>query len=92
MPPQYSTRFRRFPPRTPNTIRKYRLALGLTQRQVAELIGIGPARVSEWERGQTCPSSASLLRLAKALNTLAEALYPQFYLRPEREAVAAASA
>ena len=77
MPPQHSTRLCRVPPKNPNTIRKYRLALGLTQRQVAELVGIGPARVSEWERGLTCPSVASLLRLAKTLGTLAEALYPQ---------------
>jgi hypothetical protein len=33
-----------------------------------------------------------LLRLAKVLNTLAEALYPQFYLRIPGERMAAPSA
>ena len=92
MPPQHSKRFSRIPSKVPNTIRNYRLALGLTQREVAGLVGIRPATVSEWERGLTCPSVALLLRLAKVLNTLAEALYPQFYLRREREAVTAPNA
>jgi transcriptional regulator with XRE-family HTH domain len=89
MPPQHSTRLRRIRSKVPNTIRKYRLGLGLTQREVAEMVGIRPATVSEWERGVTCPSVALLLRLAKILDTLAEALYPQFYLRRESEGVAA---
>jgi len=73
-------------------IRKYRLGLGLTQREVAALLGMRASTVSVWERGLTCPSAAQLLRLAKILNTLAEALYPQFYLRADGEAVAAAPA
>lgn len=92
MPPQYSTRLGRSHPKIPNTIRKYRLGLGLTQRELAGLIGIRAATVSEWERGLTCPSVAPLLRLAKALNTLAEALYPQFYLRHEEKSVVPISA
>ena len=91
MPPQYSTRLRRTPSKLPNSIRKYRLSLGLTQREVAEQIGTRAATVSEWERGLTCPSSALLLRLAKVLNTLAEALYPQFYFRSEDRTLAASA-
>ena len=92
MPPQYSSRLRRTPVKVPNMIRKYRLGLGLTQREVATLLGIQASTVSAWERGLTCPSMALLLRLAKTLNTLAEALYPQFYLRHETKALAAAGA
>jgi len=80
MPPQYSARLDRAVPREANTIRRYRLRLGLTQRQVARIIGIRAATLSQWERGLSCPCSPHLLRLAKVLNTLAEALYPQFYL------------
>lgn len=92
MPPQYSSRFTRVPPKVPNTIRKYRLQLGLTQREVAELVGTQASTVSGWERGLSCPAGALLLRLAKVLNTLAEALYPQFYRRREGEVVSAVPA
>lgn len=86
MPPQYSARFDREVTRAANTIRRYRLQLGLTQGDVARVIGIRPATLSQWERGVSCPSVENLLRLAKALGTLAEALYPQFYLLPGSEA------
>jgi transcriptional regulator with XRE-family HTH domain len=39
--------------------------------------------VSEWERGRVLPSVPNLFRLAKALNTFAEALYPTFYVPRE---------
>lgn len=92
MPPQHSSRFHRASPKAPNTIRKYRLQLGLTQRELAKLVGTRPATISEWERGLTFPSAELVLRLAKVLNTLAEALYPQFYLRREHQAVIAVRA
>jgi len=80
MPPQYSSRLREVPPQLVNQIRRYRLGLGLTQLEVARSLGIRSATFSSWERGHTCPTGPMLLRLAKVLNTLAEALYPQFYL------------
>jgi len=92
MPPQYSSRLRRIPPRFANEIRSYRLQLGLTQTEVARSLGIRLATMSSWERGVTCPAGPMLLRLAKVLNTLAEALYPQFYLRIPGDRMAAPSA
>ncbi len=80
MPPQYSSRLRRVPPRFRNQIRSYRLRLGLTQLEGARRLGIRVATFSSWERGQTCPTGPMLLRLAKVLSTLAEALYPEYYL------------
>ena len=80
MPPQYSSRLRKIPPKLANQIRKYRLGLGLTQLEVARSLGIRSATFSSWERGLTCPTGPMLLHLAKVLNTLAEALYPQFYV------------
>jgi len=85
MPPQYSSRLRRVPPKLVNEIRSYRLQLGLTQLEVARSLGIRLATFSSWERGQTCPTGPMLLRLAKVLSTLAEALYPQFYGAPASE-------
>ncbi len=92
MPPQYSSRLRRTSPKAPNTIRKYRLQLGLTQRELAAQLKIRAATISEWERGLTCPSARPLLLLAKKLNTLAEALYPHFYSPPEEPHEAASAA
>lgn len=79
MPPQYASRLRIVPPKLSNEIRTYRLRMGLTQREVAKKLDIRLATFSSWERGLTCPTGPMLLRLAKALSTLAEALYPQFY-------------
>jgi len=92
MPPQYSSRLRRVPPKLMNEIRSYRLQLGLTQLEVARSLGIRLATFSSWERGQTCPTGPMLLRLAKVLSTLAEALYPQFYGAPVSEPGADAQA
>ena len=80
MPPQYSSRLRRVPTKIANHIRHYRVQLGLTQRELAGSLGVRVTTMSSWERGQSCPSTPLLLRLAKMLNTMAEALYPQFYL------------
>jgi len=91
MPPQHSQRFHYRAAKNPNAIRQYRLRLGLTQREVADLLSIRPTTVSAWERGLTCPSAALVLRLAKVLNTLAEALYPQFYVPRTREGIANAA-
>jgi transcriptional regulator with XRE-family HTH domain len=80
MLPQLSPRLGGLHPKTTNRIRYYRLQLGLTQREVARRVGVRLATLSSWERGRTCPTTQLLLLLAKTLDTLAEALYPQFYL------------
>lgn len=67
------------PPQFPNRIREYRLRLGLSQAALGTLIGKARNQVSAWERGSQLPNVRSLLRLAKALNTLAEALYEGLY-------------
>jgi transcriptional regulator with XRE-family HTH domain len=65
--------------RFPNRIRGYRLQAGLTQRELAAQIGQRRSSVSAWERGCHLPTVASLFRLARALNTLAESLYWPLY-------------
>ena len=67
-------------PRYPNRIRDYRIKLGQSQKVLAHSVGKSLSMVSAWERGRTMPNVPNLFRLSKALNTFAEALYPQFYV------------
>lgn len=71
------------PPRYPNRIREYRLKQSQNQESLARAVGRSTSMVSEWERGRVLPSVPNLFRLAKALNTFAEALYPTFYVPRE---------
>lgn len=43
-----------------------RVIANLTQAEVAEMLGVNQATVSDWERGQYKPSAASVSRLAEA--------------------------
>ena len=45
-------------------IRALRLEKGLTQRALAEKIGVGDKAVSKWERGMGCPDVTLLPALA----------------------------
>jgi len=85
MPIQHTPRSSRHSPRFPNKIREYRLKAGLSQRKLAETLGRGRNAVSSWERGLTLPSVPRLLRMAKILNTLSEALYQDFYATLPKE-------
>lgn len=41
----------------PGQVAAVRHSLGMTQVELAQLIGVHPLTVSKWERGQTSPSS-----------------------------------
>lgn len=56
-------------------IQEKRRALGLTQEQVAEHMGVSTPAVSKWETGQTCPDTALLPRLARLLKTDLNSLF-----------------
>jgi tellurite methyltransferase len=49
-------------------IMRYRKALGLTQEALADRLGVTFQAVSKWETGQNLPDTATLPRLAQALN------------------------
>lgn len=49
-------------------IRRERVLRGLTQQQLAEQIGVHPARISEFERGLHEPRIGRLHEIAAALN------------------------
>jgi transcriptional regulator with XRE-family HTH domain len=60
----------------PNCLRKYRKARGLSQRDVAEILGLGSTSViSRWEKGVCLPSSLNILKLAVIYRTMADALF-----------------
>lgn len=55
-------------------LREYRRQAGLTQREVAEKIGVGTSAVSMYEQGQRLPDVDTLSKLSKALGVSINAL------------------
>lgn len=49
------------------TLRKIREIKGLSQKQLADMIGVAQSTVSDWEINENEPSFDAVLRLAKAL-------------------------
>ncbi|WP_394960497.1 helix-turn-helix domain-containing protein [Candidatus Allofournierella merdavium] len=56
------------------TIAALRKARGLTQEQLAALVGVSGPAVSKWETDASCPDIALLCPLARALDTTVDAL------------------
>ena len=56
-------------------LKERREALGLTQRQVAEKIGIAETVYQRYEYGKREPCVSTALKIALALNTTVEKLY-----------------
>lgn len=65
---------------TAERIKKARLQLGLTQRQLALKVGVDQMTVSKWERG-TPPSDLNRVKLAEAVG-----VHPNWFLLGEEEA------
>lgn len=55
-------------------IKKYRMAKGITQEQLGQLVGVTTQAVSKWERGGT-PDAELLPNLAQALGVSIDALF-----------------
>ena len=60
--------------RTGGLIRSLREERGLTQLQLAQLVGVGDKAVSKWERGGGCPDVSLLPALAAELGCPVETL------------------
>ena len=56
------------------SIKEARKALGLTQEQLAKLVGVTQGTVAQWECGLTHPSFENLKRVAAALNVSVDEL------------------
>lgn len=50
--------------------------LGLTQRELAQAAGLSQQAVSYIERGTSVPRVTTMVRIARALGTTIEALFP----------------
>ena len=48
-----------------NRLRECRKIKGLTQKCVADMLGVSSPAISQWEKGETSPSSENLAKLAK---------------------------
>ncbi len=70
------------------TIRERRRALGLTQQQLAERLGVSAAAVSKWELNTSYPDVMLLPALARALGIDLNTLMG-FVREPEREEITA---
>lgn len=55
-------------------IKQVRIAKGLTQERLSELVGIGPSHMSHIESGSTVPSFEVFLSILNALDCSADAL------------------
>lgn len=53
---------------------KFRTALKMTQAQLAEMVGVVPSTINQYESGARKPDVIMLKKLAKALHTTADAL------------------
>ncbi len=50
----------------PNNLKEYRLKAGLTQKQVAQMLGVNnEERVCHWEAGRNVPGALNLIKLGK---------------------------
>lgn len=57
-----------------NNIRKYREQSGLTQKQLAEILGLNNSRISNWEQGANNPPADMIAKLCETLNVSASEL------------------
>lgn len=56
-------------------IRRYREEHGLSQKQMAEQIGVTPSRLCRYEKGTEMPSSHTLARIATVMQCTMDYLY-----------------
>ena len=57
------------------TIKEQRIALGITQEQLAKQLGVTQGAIAQWEKGVTNPSFKMLPRLAEALGISVDKLF-----------------
>lgn len=62
-----------------------RRAKGLTQEQLADMLGISAPAVSKWETGSSCPDISLLCPLARALDTNVDSLLSFHEELPDEE-------
>lgn len=68
-------------------IKEVRKSKGLTQEQVAEIIGMEPASLSNIENGRYYPTSDNLEKIINVLGVKPSELYSFEHLAPEPELI-----
>ncbi|MDE1493182.1 LexA family protein [Xenorhabdus bovienii] len=66
-------------------IRERRRSFRLTQRDIAQVVGVSPSAVTQWEQDATIPSGESLLSLSKALDCSPEWIMTGKDIPPAKE-------
>ena len=62
----------------PNKLKEFRIKAGLTQKQVAEKLGLQcEDRLSHWEKGNAAPGLTNLFKLSVLYNASPQELYPE---------------
>jgi len=62
--------------KVPNNLRKYRKAIGLKQKEVAQILGLkNSGMISRWEKGRCLPSLVNAFKLAGLYCVLVDALF-----------------
>lgn len=60
----------------PNNLKEYRIKAGLTQKQVARLLGFtNEVSMCHWEQGKNIPNLINLFKLSKIYNATINELY-----------------
>ncbi len=74
--------------RVPNCLRKYRKAVGLKQRDVAQILDIkNTGMISRWEKGICLPSLLNTIKLAGIYCVLLDALFFPLVRKVKRKIV-----
>jgi transcriptional regulator with XRE-family HTH domain len=63
----------------PNRLRLHRKQMRYKQKQVAALLGLHPAQLSQWEHGLKLPSCENLIKLCIIYRTFPSELYTDYY-------------
>jgi len=65
----------------PNTLKEHRLALGLTQKEVADRLGFKDKTwISHWESGDALPNLISAMKLSKFYKTPIDKLFNALWI------------
>lgn len=62
--------------RQPPQLREARVDAGLTQKALADLVGVEQPHIARWERGTQLPRLDRAINIASALGTTVEAIWP----------------
>ena len=63
----------------PNRLQMHRKLMRYKQKQVAAILGLHPAQLSQWENGLKLPSAINLIKLSIIYRTLPNDLYFEYY-------------